>query len=412
MTDIEDRVRSDLRALAQRTQPGMLRPLELPVRRGFGTVRWLAPVLAVAAVAAVAAGVSVARQAARPAQNPATGCQAYAWCAAGPRYYVTLTGTSGIRQHYLTVTVTVRDSATGAVVASRPLISQAAGYTQGPVLISGAADDRTFLIFSYSGSKLLRLSPAGRIAGIRALPDSLFPAGPIVSAQAATLSPDGTEASFDFVRSAKHGIAGDGVAVVSLATGRTRTWLTTGRSGGFDIGRPAWAGSGTSVLFQWGRSYRLLDVAGPGGDLLADSRPVATTPEPFPVLMPSFAQLTPAGNTQLTTDAVNVNTPGRHGAGVAYVRIVEASRVTGRVLRVLHVGRVPYVGGDPVSGRLVASADSDCNLLSLAPAGLHALVQCSRFGRLDGSRFTPLPGLPPASREIGWNGGFTPTAAW
>jgi hypothetical protein len=433
MTDIEDRVRRDMRSLAQRTQPGMLRPLELPVRRGFRTGRWLAPALAMVAVAAVAASVSLARQAAHPAQSSATGCQTHAWCAGGPRYYVTLTSTSSIQQQYLTVTVTVRDSVTGAVVTSQPLITQAAHIAQGPVLISGAADDRIFLIFSYSGSELLQLSADGQIASIRPLPSRLLPAGPYEAAQSAALSPDGTEAAFSFVRTTevstpaqalpgqrRGGQGGElrtesqtlssGIAVVSLATGRTRTWLTTRRSGGFAIGRPAWASSGTSVLFQWRRSYRLLDVAGPGGSLLADSRPVAATPQPFGV--PPFAQLTPAGNAQLTTDAVNVNTPGRHGAGVAYVRIVEASLVTGRVLRVLHVGQVSYAGGDPEFGRLVAGADSDCNLLSLAPTGLHALIQCSGFGRLDGNRFTPLPGLPSATSGSHGSMGFTPTAAW
>jgi hypothetical protein len=40
-------------------------------------------------------------------------------------------------------------------------------------------------------------------------------------------------------------------------------------------------------------------------------------------------------------------------------------------------------------------------VLSLAPAGLHALVACNAFGRLDGNVFTPLPGFPsPSSSGI------------
>jgi hypothetical protein len=38
--------------------------------------------------------------------------------------------------------------------------------------------------------------------------------------------------------------------------------------------------------------------------------------------------------------------------------------------------------------------DQGWNVLSLAPRGVHVLVECFGFGRLDDRRFTPLPGFP------------------
>ena len=41
-------------------------------------------------------------------------------------------------------------------------------------------------------------------------------------------------------------------------------------------------------------------------------------------------------------------------------------------------------------------------MLSLAPTGTHVLVACFAVGRVDGDRFTPLPGFPaPSSSGIG-----------
>jgi hypothetical protein len=40
-----------------------------------------------------------------------------------------------------------------------------------------------------------------------------------------------------------------------------------------------------------------------------------------------------------------------------------------------------------------------CNVLSLGPVGIHLLVACPDFGRLDGSVFKPLPGFPSPSKS-------------
>ena len=61
MTDIENRLRDELKAEAQRAQPHMLRELRLPPRRRAAWAKpWLVPVAAVIAVAAVITGVRFA----------------------------------------------------------------------------------------------------------------------------------------------------------------------------------------------------------------------------------------------------------------------------------------------------------------------------------------------------------------
>jgi hypothetical protein len=80
----------------------------------------------------------------------------------------------------------------------------------------------------------------------------------------------------------------------------------------------------------------------------------------------------------------SANTAAVHATG----RIVQTSASTGRSRRVLNVlSRVPYHGG------------WSCYPESPGPSQVHVLVWClNRFGRLDGSHFTPLPG---PSKDLG-----------
>lgn len=68
---------------------------------------------------------------------------------------------------------------------------------------------------------------------------------------------------------------------------------------------------------------------------------------------------------------------------------------TGQVLAVLPTATVrdATTGNNASAGQL----DQECNVVSLAPAGIHALAACFGFGRVDGHRFTPLPGFPSPS---------------
>lgn len=118
------------------------------------------------------------------------------------------------------------------------------------------------------------------------------------------------------------------------------------------------------------------------------------------------ALLTPDGTAVITSTAQNI----RAGSGriTVVARIVELSASTGRLIRVLHVARERTIPGL----RDVGSLDDACSVLSLGPAGVHALVQCFGFGRLDGDRFTPLPGVPDPSAITLRGPDFWGAGAW
>jgi hypothetical protein len=65
-------------------------------------------------------------------------------------------------------------------------------------------------------------------------------------------------------------------------------------------------------------------------------------------------------------------------------------------------------------GNTASLLGQSCSVLSLGPVGVHALVQCSGFGRLDGSQFTPLPGVPDPTVITGQTSGLVGwgTGAW
>jgi hypothetical protein len=126
--------------------------------------------------------------------------------------------------------------------------------------------------------------------------------------------------------------------------------------------------------------YRLLDISVATQDLLAASRPV---PIPLPpgTLGAGMAMLTPDGRAVVTS---TTQVPMRIQAPIVTARIVELSASTGRVLRVLRV--VHWATG------ILQTPPPACDVMSLGPAGVHPLVACTGLGRLEGSRFTPLPG--------------------
>ncbi len=413
MTDLEDRLRRHLKIHSERIGPESVRPLRVPPpRRRSATVRWLAPVAAVAAVIALIAGVSVAGQSAgsRSAAGTVSGM---------PPYYVTLTGAT--RAQGPVLTATVRDSATGAALTAvgvpveDPKVSLPKHTAQHskqsgssplvaapmPSGISAAADGRTFAITDDLGFFLLRVAASGRAARLTRLPINASNMG----SDTAALSPDGSQLAIDIAPCPRGGCLA-GIEVVSLATGASKVWLGPSMAG--SALSPAWVDNGQELMFLWqvGNSstpqgYRLLNISGGGGGLLASSQPMTSPPVQNGWNFPG-AVLTPDGSALITTDYRNV--PGPDGRGTAYLRVVELSASTGRLLRVLHTGTAPYSHQDPFSVDW-----GECNVLSLGPSGLHALVQCPSFGRIDGGKFTSLPGIP-----VGMSGmtGVGGTAAW
>jgi hypothetical protein len=387
MTEIETRLRSELKTLAEQVRPESIRPLREPVsRRKSLSLRWLAPVTAVLAVLAIITGVSLVGHTVKQRPTPPA--------TAMPPYYVTLNdGASRL-------VLTVRSSATGQVLASTSLPRS----PEGTQWISGAADDRTFVLSDGIGRYLLlKLSADGGIARLSRLPARYFAfqSEKGTYAGAGALSPDGRDLAFltnncFTPRTSVGSTCQVGIRVVSLANGASKAWTQSlaPLMDSFYSLQPSWVDNGREIAF--GRvavssrtplHYWLLNVAGPGGSLLADSRLIFSASWAL-AISNGEALLTPDGRA-VVMQSYEYLKPTAKGA-YAYIRIVERPVSTGRVLRVLHVLKVPDQG---VQGYTY------CHLLSMGPTGVHVLMQCNDFGRLDGSHFTPLPGLPPSSAD-------------
>jgi hypothetical protein len=365
---IEVQLRRDLRDIAQRTQPESIRPLRVPPpRHPSRTVRWLAPVAAAVTVAALIAGLTVAGQ--TPSQLPSS----QPVPSGMPKYYVSI---ATITHHRVTVlAATVHASATGAAVAITLLPSYKADLPPFQEWIAATASDRLFVIRDPLGVYALRLAANGHPEPTSKLPVKLI-FGSAETEFPGVLSPNGRLLALAAGACIPHDGCRSGIAVVSLATGASRKWLTPGLQS--DTYPMNWSGNGRELLVAHGNGYRLLNVAGAGGSLLAYSVPI-----PSPARQRGWsavlgqAMLTPDGRSLISADFQAV--PVRRGLPEARERILEFSARSGRLVRVLRVaGPARILPFYPIQ--------------SLGPAGLNALVQCIGLGRLDGSHFTPLPG--------------------
>ena len=380
MIDAEDQLRREMRTEAERIQADRVRPLRMPApRRRSRTIRWLAPLTAAAAVAGIISGVAIAGHSNnhRPAPQ--------ALPAGAPKYYLTLQ-TMSLGGTRFAVTAIVRSSATGAPVSSVQLL-RSPSLPQ-PLVIAGAANDRTFLVSFPGGLEIIRVSAGGHVLGLTRLPGI---AG-LNTLAAPVLSPDGTEVvaavgPLDACKSCEHG-----VVMVSVATGATTKWLLP--AGNEAVWSPVnWPANGHEVLLSGGlgNGFRTLNAGGPAGRLLAASRVIhAPDPLPAPVLRQGWVAyggdswLMPGGTTLLTAYArISTAGHGRSAHSVESARILQTSGSTGRLVRVLASFSVP----------VPANAGIGCLPVSLGPTGVHVLMWCvNGFGRLDGTRFTPLPG--------------------
>lgn len=393
MTDLEERLREDLKRLSERAQPDSIRPLRDPLARGRSrAVRWLAAVAAVAAVLSVIAGVSLASHSAtrQSANHEGPGRM--------PPYYVIVqNGHVG-----LDATVIVRDSATGRVLATLRMPFLVPG---GAGDITGAADDRTFVLNDGYELFRLRLAADGRSARLSRLPIALSALDNNVA-----LSPDGSTVAIEsqtckFVSKTNMQVVCrySAIRLISLRTGATRTWNTrVPAQTGIWI---SWAGN-TRILFSWVSAratsaqpsgYRLLDVAGRGGGLLsARMLPLPPPPVFHGYFIPEPVFISPDGRAVI---AATLSTGGPSESPTVIMKIVERSARTGRLLRVLLEARehnsIPILFGN-----------EGCWVDSLGSTGIHALIECSSpkvvFGRWGNGRFTPLPGMPVFSAPAAW----------
>ncbi len=317
MNTTEERLRAAASAVAGTVPSGSVPPLRLPAEQQYqagSRVRqrrspdWLTPLAAAAAVIAVIA-MSVA-----VTHGPLSGPDARA--AAGPDgtppYYVALTAATG----HAGAAAVIRRTATGTPVARVAPPRPSDGFT----MVSGASDDRTFVLgaqvtlpavsrsyaplgpsrpeYSYAAQnrpdysyaeqnqvrlvtltefQLLRFDAARQQA--RLSPLHLPPVTQAVSGLA--LSPDGRRLAVALSRPGQLQIM-----VSTLATGSSRTW-----AGHLNRDLPPWlpnslywARDERTLAFNWpesaGRrkgniplfeSARLLDTAASGTSLLADS---------------------------------------------------------------------------------------------------------------------------------------------
>jgi hypothetical protein len=214
------------------------------------------------------------------------------------------------------------------------------------------------------------------------------------------LSPDGTRlaVSFSYGLGATNGgpakyMVG-AVEVINLVTGTVRTW-TAGMQQGhwYQPGQPSWADGNRMISFTWQQAksmsndamtmqgVRLLDTEAPG-DNLADAR----------MIMPAKAVNGTINSTLITPDGRDVLVAtSRDSRGTVVVQISEVPTAGSGPVRVL---RTETARATTTSQGMLADSGQ---VLSLAPGGRYALVQCIQFGwlDLDSGRFTPLPAYSP-----------------
>src|SRR6185437_10813193 len=406
MPDVENLLREELKRTAEKVQPELLRPLQVPTRRPSWRPRLLPFTAAAAVIAVITAGAFVAGLAAahKPAAHkPAAHKPVVSGSAPAslPRFYVTTSSSPGGRG----IQAVVRTSASGQVTGTVhvPSALPVEWADSGGTFVTAAADDRSFIIGVQGGQaptksgldlRLFRfaISHAGK-------PGHLTELAPAPMRNETTegiaLSPDGKPLAVSLMNA-------DSVAaiqVLDLATGATRTWTAPAHSV-YIPGPPSWADGSRVIAFTWLRStqsglmaaprgIQLLDTAAPGDNLVAGTVIVPSgmvaagsivsaliTPDGRDVIVVTWRDLTPRASTHTVT-----------------VQFAELRAATGRLVRLLYTrteryGEVPFT-----------TLQDSLGVLSLGSQGRYALVQGIQFGWIDVGgpdvgRFTPLPAVP------------------
>jgi hypothetical protein len=277
------------------------------------------------------------------------------------------------------------------------------------ISVTGAADDRTFVLTAQSatasnpGTRIgffeARFNPADNKLtlsplALRGIPGAMDLAG-------AALSPDGRQLAV----ASQTGPGPAQVAVYSLPGGAIRAWRATGDFANTDVDLLTWGSAGT-LAFSWGGSATsggssesslglwLLSTRDNGGALFQHSR------QPFCSMhgygnVPYAGYLVPDGRTVIipVPAAVSVGqrspcprVPALPPSPTARSVLEGFSTTTGQALGVVATRASHVVVGDiwwsnPSGGVLVVNA-------SARPRGT------DRFGVLSGDKFTPIPGAP------------------
>jgi len=402
MPDLENLLREELQHEAQKVQPELLRPLQVPARRPSWRPRLLPFAAAAAVTAVITAGALVAglTTAHKPAAHkPAVSGSAPASL---PRFYVTTSSAGrGIQ-------AVVRASASGKVTGTIPVPSAlpVEWSDSGGTFVTAAADDRSFIIGVQGGQaptkngldlRLFRfaITAAGK-------PGHLTELAPAPMRNQTTegiaLSPDGKLLAVSLMNnSPAHSVAA--IQVLNLATGATRTWTAPARSV-YIPGPPSWADGSRLIAFTWLRStqsglmsaprgIRLLDTTAPGDNLVTGTVIVPSGKVPGGSIV--SALITPDGRHVIVVTWRDLTPHAKTHTVV--VRFAELQARTGRLVRLLRTQTERY------DFEHVITVEDSLGVLSLSSQGRYALVQGTQFGWLDvggpdPGRFTPLPAVP------------------
>jgi hypothetical protein len=410
---IEDRVRAATRARTDLIRD--VRPLEFPDElpaRARRTRRWLtwgAPIGAAALVTALALVLVMLRQADGPQPGPAAPASGASAAGSIPRYYVALAQTDSTGSQLKAV---VGDDRTGRTVAVLNPSSSQNFYG-----VTGADDDRTFVVMNYTGTTkqttwyLLRLTPGA------AHPTQLtkLPIKPVVAHVAdLALSPDGRELAVMWRTATTQTNAVTYLAVYSMSSGAVlHTWITKGDNinalgGGANGEALAWVGGDRSVDFGWvvfsggahpsfTSTVRRIDVTAPGGDLLADSRVAVRLPRTATLTKTTFSQpcdreVTAGDGTVVCGTTSFSDVSFQEVCSTVPPAFVTYSGTTGKRLKVLYTyhgqcleAQATPVWTDPAGSHVIA-------FLLLSEKGVKTSAT-DMFGLVTDGHFTALPKL-------------------
>jgi len=391
-----------------------IRPLAAGAVRGRRWKAWLAPVTAAAAVVALVTGLLMVRDTPSGGVAPTGPIALTADSTSGvPPYYVALyqsgQGSAGLL---------VGDTYTGAKLAT---IAPPAGSRF--VGVTGAADDRTFVVSTYPVSRtfhpslpvmwyLLRIAP-GRAPGYRltrlAIPDVRS-----WSIQAIALSGSGRELALTALPGAQYLHPSGGVLrIYSVATGKLlRNWsadasLVGGTSfPGFQNQPLSWVDDDRALVFP---AYtaggaqplpkntplmaeRMIDVTAKNGDLAAESRllwamPRTAGPRAPRGCQPDSARVASGGKTVACVTYPKWANGDNNHATLAWLTYATSAPTAPRFLyQVTVTGPFAHF-----SSAVVLRADESGGTLLIAWFNGGAVVApYARFGVISHGRFRPL----------------------
>jgi hypothetical protein len=416
---VEDRLRATTDALSGTMR--QVRPLTLPPeqpgrisrprepRRGRG---WLIPLTAAVAVIAVAVTLVAVRDD-RGASPAPTAPTANAAVASAPRYYVQLGSrnpASGFRD------AIVGDSRTGKALAT--VKSPAGGGFAG---VTGAADDRTFVIDATSETKptkpnqrpqptrtwyQLRIAPGTQHpAELTKLPialpaDSAGVVGLALSPDAGTLAVLSEPGQVSLAGDSAQGAGGPfTLRTFSLVTGKPlRTW--TAPEGKISITVPGgsdneagltWTANGRTLAFMfppsaWPDYERTLNVTAKGTSLLAGSRSVLAIPNPGKQDNCLSLLLASDGRTMVC----GTETTNTHGCSQQEPQFNLYSAATGKLARVLYRYQGTCFSGEADVAWAGAGGTAIGVIAAERIVGTRATTDWE-VGVLAAGKFTPLP---------------------